>query len=263
MTADEVVQRDRPAAAFAQIVEAVFGEIEVFQIIEVIEDRLARVEALRATGSLGEFGETGLDFRRKRRASMDGPGGDSRLYMYSFWRFPATQEAIARRCALQIRATMRYWSRRRLAALDCRALGRTHANSRSERRNLPFTINSRPRRLSQHRPNSAEKWSSPPSPSLVRDQIAAPRGIANVWRPLCRSFAPLLSSAPLFLRRPDSPAQPQASLPRPMFLPSACRMVQSSKSATQAMSRRGSASATSRSFRRASSRSAPIALRHA
>ena len=42
MIAEQLVQGDRLAAAFSQIVQSVFGEINIFEIIEVTENRLAR-----------------------------------------------------------------------------------------------------------------------------------------------------------------------------------------------------------------------------
>jgi hypothetical protein len=68
MTTEEVVQGNRRAAAFVKIVEAAFGEVDILEIIEVTENRLARVEALRATGAFGQLVKPSLDFWRKAKS---------------------------------------------------------------------------------------------------------------------------------------------------------------------------------------------------
>jgi hypothetical protein len=57
---------NRLAAAFAQILEAAFGEIEVFELVEAMENRLPRIKALGAAGAPRELGEAGFDIDRKR-----------------------------------------------------------------------------------------------------------------------------------------------------------------------------------------------------
>jgi hypothetical protein len=80
MTLDKVAQRNRPAAAFPQILEAAFGEIDVFKLVKVVENRLSRIKALRASGAPSELGESGLDFRRKAKSKHD---ASNLQYMYS------------------------------------------------------------------------------------------------------------------------------------------------------------------------------------
>ena len=53
-----------PAAPFAQILEAAFGEIEVFELVEAMENRLPRIKALGAGGAPREVGEAGFDIVR-------------------------------------------------------------------------------------------------------------------------------------------------------------------------------------------------------
>jgi hypothetical protein len=68
MAAKQVVQRKRLAPSVAKVLKAALGEIEVLELVKVTENRLSRIKALRATCALGEFGEPGLDFRRKAKS---------------------------------------------------------------------------------------------------------------------------------------------------------------------------------------------------
>src|SRR5262245_42963972 len=71
MTLEQVLQRSRPTAALLQILEAAFGEIDVFKLVKVIENRLSRVKALRASSAPRKLGESGLDFRRKAKSEHE------------------------------------------------------------------------------------------------------------------------------------------------------------------------------------------------
>lgn len=49
------------AAAGAEIFKPLFGEMDVFKVFEVLEDRFARVVSLGATGTLGKPVEAFFD----------------------------------------------------------------------------------------------------------------------------------------------------------------------------------------------------------
>jgi hypothetical protein len=55
MTLYDVFQRNRGLFATADAVQGTFGEINVLQILEVLENRFADIKSLGAAGAPGEF----------------------------------------------------------------------------------------------------------------------------------------------------------------------------------------------------------------
>jgi hypothetical protein len=71
----------RGGIGFSGSLETLGGEIDVFQIVQVLENRLAGVEGFGAAGSFGEEGEAVFDFG----IEADGEHGRrlAVLYVYS------------------------------------------------------------------------------------------------------------------------------------------------------------------------------------
>lgn len=67
MPFQELFEGHRVGAAGQDVLEAALGEEEVLEVVEVLDDRLPDVEALRSSGPAGEILQPRLDLGWKRR----------------------------------------------------------------------------------------------------------------------------------------------------------------------------------------------------
>ena len=65
MAAHYFFEGDRLCAPGANVRQALFGEVDVFKVVEVLEDCFARVIGFGASGALGEAVEAFFDGCRK------------------------------------------------------------------------------------------------------------------------------------------------------------------------------------------------------
>lgn len=80
MPLHHVVQRRGVTATGAEISEALFGEVGIFEIVEVFYNCFPCVEALASSCELGQGIETLFDFRGK---AQGGPSGNSGFGCYT------------------------------------------------------------------------------------------------------------------------------------------------------------------------------------
>jgi hypothetical protein len=81
----QFVQRNRLGFAGAHRFQLAFGEIEIFEVVEIFENGGARVKTFAPACALGERLQAFLDFRGK----AEGEQGEPRLlYKYSTWSRP-------------------------------------------------------------------------------------------------------------------------------------------------------------------------------
>lgn len=80
MAPDEVVQCNQLAAAFPQILETAFSEIDVFKLVKVAENRLSRINLFVRPVRLASSASRASISGGRRRASMN---ASNSLYIHS------------------------------------------------------------------------------------------------------------------------------------------------------------------------------------
>ncbi|OWV92401.1 hypothetical protein ATY78_02395 [Rhizobium sp. R635] len=71
MTRHQFGQRDSVTLTPTKLFEPLFGEIDIFEIIEMFENGLTRIKALTTTCALGKLIEPCFDFWRQPQGQHD------------------------------------------------------------------------------------------------------------------------------------------------------------------------------------------------